>query len=1080
VPNSISKFDARSFLEESLSSGAFFRSKDDRTRDSEAHESHDTCCNLDDLGYQMASSADREVPNFIGVPYMYFNDAKYQNPDYPHYEEPNLVPIAKTISANHLQLMFEGKNRERAHPRQVCLEDYQHKATSALPEHTVDIDSVCGYTSNLGIARSGILYCAISTPAQLVNSSVKGVYIPIIDSRNATLYVPPEKIPQEFIGWFSEWREITVQLLAPQMYLRRLGNSKATIIFTDIDKEILSTAMLTAIKSTCGPSTVVEMPSTYQIAKANALANLHERSRGDIGSRIQLISKHIPGGYLHDITAVLRRELRHYPQFEGCFFFFSGKGIKAHFYANSYTELSQQWGKHWQTHIDMTYLSPRQYWIDLGRQWIGDGCLMWDPKDISSVYHHRVRKFKHVRIMPMTKFYFAGLRDIISASFVAKPGTAQSELPFHQFYSKTKDGFVVTGQQPFANKDVETLCFGTDRIEATAAAGGSKAIPPRQVVPHLVATKNRIALNAAESANLSGACREETRVRGDVFEDVLPRLTRKERAQCPRPPPKPEFPRERILESDGEEIDSEDGSEEDAQQIQREQREQRKARQEQDLAAWRRDLAAWKLDPANQLMPPFQRELLEKLKHARERYENEIEEDDLYRANDDETIAPPLVRIFPFRRFESPTISKFLSGRANLFAMGFETVLDQVRGHYVPHEISATALLFLDALRYSVLSKDISGCPQLYKDKWQGRPPKSTIAYRYDVVLGKQAVPDSTKPALITKEGMGAWSNMVRYGYAYWGSKIDWNTWLLRSEHAEHFYQAPSDFAARHVARKTQVLDLDASYDILGIVQEISKPSLRMSQRLILFDFLSGFNMLCFRRAVWQKLRQTNRLDLTRTTNDLFEGKIPLSFHSLSQFLSCLPPDFRSSNNVFHKHNPDFLLDFLFDPRPFPPPELHESRLSTKKRVHWETIIFRQVYRGILAILENDFGPDTAREWGREAQRVVLATNPVLPVPDSQQLLQKKTLPSPAHGVVWVSWRFPSNPDHLPQPATHRQIIDILFANPPTPQTAIKTRLPPPIPGQSQVPRLIFEDTYQDFSARNIKLQLTQAIARAR
>ena len=127
--------------------------------------------------------------------------------------------------------------------------------------------------------------------------------------------------------------------------------------------------------------------------------------------------------------------------FEGMVIFFNGKGFKGDYMSTSYTELSRSWNEKWRSEIDERHVPREQYWLDLGRQ-MGpgspvapadvDSCsggsdcepvkktLLWKPCCIKTYYDYRTKVYKHASSMPLVKYHFAGLRDVISASMTAR------------------------------------------------------------------------------------------------------------------------------------------------------------------------------------------------------------------------------------------------------------------------------------------------------------------------------------------------------------------------------------------------------------------------------------------------------------------------------------------------------------------------------------------------------------------------------------------------------------------------------------------------------------------------------------
>jgi hypothetical protein len=132
----------------------------------------------------------------------------------------------------------------------------------------------------------------------------------------------------------------------------------------------------------------------------------------------------------------------------------------------------------------------------------------------------------------------------------------------------------------------------------------------------------------------------------------------------------------------------------------------------------------------------------------------------------------------------------------------------------VPRQLTALALTFLTGLRYSNLSKQVGHVPVLYQDRWIKKPrPLSRIANPFSDEEGSVDQSDSSDAEQgEVCEGLNFKHSIRRYGFAWWASKVDWTSWLLKEEHAKHFLVDQPEFASRFQKRRTRVSQIDVVF----------------------------------------------------------------------------------------------------------------------------------------------------------------------------------------------------------------------------------------------------------------------------
>lgn len=392
-----------------------------------------------------------------------------------------------------------------------------------------------------------------------------------------------------------------------------------------------------------------------------------------------------------------------------------------------------------------------------------------------------------------------------------------------------------------------------------------------------------------------------------------------------------------------------------------------------------------------------------------------------YKAAQSASHSDTLVHFLPFYSIPSKTLAGFLRGNLNKFCLGFELRLRHITSNNVPRAETISALVFLEGIRYSVLAKDICQSSVLYKDSWLRK------------TLDTESEVDDDTSFLAISEGMGVKKAMKKYGYSWWEPKFDWSTWVLKAEHAKHFLVEQSQFSRRFQKRAIQVSHVDVSFQLAGYINEwLDRENLGSAEQGCIFEFCIGLVMIQWRIEIWAQIINTNHADPT-AKDVLLSGRVAVSDNNVRQYVTNDPYNLLSSNRAFYKDDPMTLLEYFFGlvtPYTFQ----QGGKEQRKLRNNWERRPFRLLFKQIYESIIRRYPPSTVEQWKTQLYQIIHATNPLLPVPDGTQLIQRgKNSKDKATGQViqrgycWSGWDFPAGLGPLGRPVTSKEILQYTY-----------------------------------------------------
>ncbi|TAQ83099.1 hypothetical protein B7494_g8577, partial [Chlorociboria aeruginascens] len=679
------------YLFTALTTG-FYCTKDQHDTEHAAHcaqlraadDSHESCKGLSYLSRisNPKLPPNRHIPNFLLSKYVYRGDSILSSPKYPldRNHARDLTIQAAELSAKQLVEMFEGtRDRAKRKPSRICMAIHDQKVLDPAPSVSVDVDSVCGEFLSMSACKKGWMFYPYPARSLGISGKVFGVYLKIEDEEAPGGYswVRPEKIPNILLGTMASWGFIKIYLEFPRLWLQRKNNPEATAILTEAQhRSLYDRVIYPALKSSMSRSCLAEIPSTYDMAQAQAQASATERGQHTTTSNVsflQALSHSIQAEFSERFTSELRRNItdNQLDFFKDVIIFFIGKGMKNVDKCTTYTQLYSRWNSRWDNEIDESYAPRSKYWVDLGNQYspgifesLPSRTLLWKACCIRRDYSVRTKACMPRAPMLLAIYNMGGLRDVISATFTARPGSLQhvGGSPHTMFYSKAKIGLVTSTVEILESKNIDTLAYGKAHLDAVASAGGAST--PREAQSAIPYIHGKVRANQAidDLEDKDVEARREDRIRGDVFHELIERLVALEYQTGSSSP--------RDL---GRELDP------------------------MDYDAQISDRVEHACDPIS----PFARSMMDATALA---------------ADHSDPFA--MARHLPFYVVPSNTFAGFLRGNINKAFMGFEMTLHDIYKPYIEKSLTATGLVFLSLARFSILSKRQTDAPELYRDQW--------------------------------------------------------------------------------------------------------------------------------------------------------------------------------------------------------------------------------------------------------------------------------------------------------------------------------------------------------------------------
>ncbi|KIM92542.1 hypothetical protein OIDMADRAFT_185116 [Oidiodendron maius Zn] len=449
--------------------------------------------------------------------------------------------------------LYEGREAPPARPRNACLHLNEESRLGRTLVPTFDIDSICGWASSLAVCKQGLRWLPKGLRVTNIQNNIHGIYLRIDQEPKGggppqPVPVAVHKIPHLCLGRVISLLGINLYVFFPRIYRARLEIDKlASNFLTDNEESLwLDGVFIPALATSVPRYTLQRFPLSWAAATANSLASGAERvGHPGEGGRQQLLGEVIQPQYLQRLWQNIEGRIAEYDTFDlfrGCQLFFNGKDFKADTSSSSWDDLHHRWSRLWAQTIDEAYCNRDRYWVDIGRQLNPpdsfvfneevDGtihepeCLSWKLCCLGGYYQDRLgdRPQHHLR---KDVYHLALLRDTGAVTFT--PSVQSREWAdgflYSQFYCKAMSVFTVATVQTFANQKLEMLALDPDYIAGVQEGGRGGVIASLDALTTMyLRGKDRAYQNLLNATHLSYGTREEHRVSGALYTEVIPAL----------------------------------------------------------------------------------------------------------------------------------------------------------------------------------------------------------------------------------------------------------------------------------------------------------------------------------------------------------------------------------------------------------------------------------------------------------------------------------------------------------------------------------------------------------------------------
>lgn len=428
-------------------------------------------------------------------------------------------------------------------PEHICFREQETPCTTA--KVTLDIDSIVGFCSSLGIAKKGIRWNFTQMRVSDLQSSLHLARrrVQFFDSHGHfhSIVKPVHKIPHYTFGRLVAFEDTSLYFLFPRLY--REDQQTSRLLDNDF-KLWTDGVLLPAIYRHYESSQVQNYPGSYDHGKHNSTARgIESRShKVDIMPREQRIIHFLRRGPLHAVWETIQ-ELIQQPgleQFRDVTILLDIKNLKTLIKGSSWEELIATLQNHWGDAIDSAYMLP-EFYFDLGKEicpeqtylpsvHLGDSpcaeILLWKRcclESFCSWYQDG-----EARNSCKETFYIAALLGDAATvgiePFASSP-LRSSGLVYSQCYNMVKGVFAAGDQYPFTNTAIETLALDPQLRKTWQHVGAALSHNPIALMKAYLHAKARCHFGLQASLQKSFGVREEHRVSTALFDAIGRRMT---------------------------------------------------------------------------------------------------------------------------------------------------------------------------------------------------------------------------------------------------------------------------------------------------------------------------------------------------------------------------------------------------------------------------------------------------------------------------------------------------------------------------------------------------------------------------
>ena len=284
-------------------------------------------------------------------------------------EDAGGIPHADTLKSIYCGVTPDGDDET---PRTICLHKQAAFASDEPVVDTFDIDSYCGITDTLAVARGGLALQTVSNERTNIKAKVHGHIQMLHDDAEDPLEL--RDIPHQFIGRIANDAKIALYFFYPSCPLGDRGK------FTCLTNQQLThwnnEIWLQALYDVLPAAALQDLPSSYRNASHKALTRQTEARlrEGGAYASIQQISNPIQAHHLRQITIRLREIVQQpaHRDFHNFQIYFCAKGVKNEFRTTAthprLQDAMTDFLNHMKDRLDRRYIPWNRFWIDIGKE----------------------------------------------------------------------------------------------------------------------------------------------------------------------------------------------------------------------------------------------------------------------------------------------------------------------------------------------------------------------------------------------------------------------------------------------------------------------------------------------------------------------------------------------------------------------------------------------------------------------------------------------------------------------------------------------------------------------------------------
>lgn len=439
---------------------------------------------------------------------------------------------------------------EEANPRHVCLHasainEETHENPVAL-DHPSDIDSFCGFSDTIAIAKQGIDHQTVSNERQNIKDAIHGhIKADHIDSHEP---VELRDIPHQFFGRVKGDAKIGIWIIYPR--LPRGDSAHFNGMTMEQLTEWNDQIWIPVVTAVLPGHAVQDFPASYRDANNKARAQQTEtRLRtGSAYNTVQQITSFLPPQYLPELNRGLRAKtnLPRFKDYKGFIIYFGAKGVKNEFRTDEENprleDAITKFRSHLKRTLHLSLIPFKRFWVDIAHEICSHESWVLselpndeDPQPLTFLPRRCCMEKFHDwlyqedaerRASPTTLYHIAMLGDAASLTSTPPIGSKlnQGGLVYVQVYARVKTVFEATKHFVNEQDGLEELALDPNLIAGLHEGAGGQARQIKVMEHAYCRSKHRLMAAIEDCRYKSYAVRQEMRITMECLMSLWARL----------------------------------------------------------------------------------------------------------------------------------------------------------------------------------------------------------------------------------------------------------------------------------------------------------------------------------------------------------------------------------------------------------------------------------------------------------------------------------------------------------------------------------------------------------------------------